>query len=332
MTEFRAFGQVVSTVLITVLGVIVGWILFVQLPAGSMTRLIGILLVLAFAAAITKIASKILSHIFATYNVAEISIEGPIRRQGGGLPTQPAGTSADDIVQLIEKAQSRDAIDALIIKLNTNGGQVLPSEDIRRAVAEFDGPTAAYITDTCASGGYWIATGCDMIYARQQSMIGSIGVTGSKVNANDLMERLGVSYFQFTAGQYKDAGNTLKDITADEQQYLQGLVDRYYDEFIDRVCEGRGLQPEEIVETEARMYLAPEAQELGLIDEIGARDAIKRQLADELGKESVSVSQLSQDQSLSERLSIGVNRLCYSFGAGIATVWGPEHTSEIKLR
>jgi len=93
---------------------------------------------------------------------------------------------------------------------------VLPSDDIRRAAAEFDGPTLAYATDTCASGGYWIASGCDELWARDASLVGSIGVVGSRPNAAGLADKLGISYEQFTAGEYKDAGVPLREIEDDD--------------------------------------------------------------------------------------------------------------------
>jgi len=83
---------------------------------------------------------------------------------------------------------------------------VVPSDDIRLAAERFDGPTVAYATDVCASGGYWIASGCDELWAREGSIVGSIGVIGSRVNASALAEKVGLSYERFAAGDYKDAG------------------------------------------------------------------------------------------------------------------------------
>jgi len=123
---------------------------------------------------------------------------------------------------------------------------VLPSDDIRRAAAEFDGPTLAYATDTCASGGYWIASGCDELWARDASLVGSIGVVGSRPNAAGLADKLGISYEQFTAGEYKDAGVPLREIEEDEREYLQGIIDGYYEQFVETVSEGRDMDPEAI--------------------------------------------------------------------------------------
>jgi len=190
---------------------VVGYGLFVVVP-NSTAELLGILLALLAVGVGIKLAGNAAGSLFPGYNVAEVAVEGPITRDGGGgpLPTQPMSTPADDIVDQIERADEDDNVQALLVRLNTPGGEVVPSDDIRIAAEEFDGPTVAYAQDTCASGGYWIACGCDELWARDMSIVGSIGVIGSRVNASELADKVGVSYEQLTAGEYKDAGTPLK--------------------------------------------------------------------------------------------------------------------------
>jgi len=136
------------------------------------------------------------------YNTAKVTVSGPIRRDTGRPSplSRAGGATADDVVEQIEAADEDEDVEALVVELNTPGGEVLPSDDIRRAAADFDGPTLAYATDTCASGGYWIASGCDELWARDASLVGSIGVVGSRPNAAGLADKLWISYEQFTAG------------------------------------------------------------------------------------------------------------------------------------
>jgi hypothetical protein len=128
------------------------------------------------------------------YNVGKVAVSGPITRKSGRPSplSGPGGTTADDVVEQIEAADEDEDVEALVVELNTPGGEVLPSDDIRRAAADFDGPTVAYATDTCASGGYWIASGCDELWARDASLVGSIGVVGSRPNAAGLADKLGI--------------------------------------------------------------------------------------------------------------------------------------------
>ena len=268
------------------------------------------------------------------YNVAEVSVSGPIVRDRGRPSPLSGGTAttADEVVELIEEADEDDAVDALLLKLNTPGGQVLPSDDIRRAAAGFDGPTVAYATDLCASGGYWIASGCDELWAHEASLVGSIGVVGSRPNAAGLADKLGITYEQFTAGEYKDAGVPLREIEDDEREYLQGIIDGYYERFVETVSEGRGLDPEDVRETEARIYLGDAAAELGLVDSLGTREDVVDRLS-ELLDTDIEVREMEPQRGLAERLGLGAERLAFAAGTGAASVFsGSGGDVDVELR
>jgi protease-4 len=316
-----------------VLAVVIGWAVFVQLPNGNLTRLLGILLVVGVGVLGARFAARLAASAVGGYDVAEITVSGPISRDGGrAIPSSPMGTPADDIVEQIERADDDRNVDALIVKCNTPGGEVVPSDDIRRAAADFDGPTVAYATDVCASGGYWIASGCDSIFAREGSIVGSIGVIGSRINASELAEKVGLSYERLAAGRFKDAGMSLKEMDEEEREYLQGIIDGFYDDFVERVTEGRdGLSPAEVRDTEARVYLGEGARELGLVDELGTRDDVEAHLADELGVEAVTVREFEPPRRLRLQLLGGAQQIAYSFGAGLASVIGAEDAEGFKV-
>jgi protease-4 len=298
-----------------------GLLIFVILP-GSLAELLGVLVTIGVVLLGARAAGDLADSVFPDYNAAEVAVEGPITRDGstpGPIPGGALGTTADDVVEQIERADEDDAADALLVKLDTPGGEVVPSDDIRRAAAEFDGPTVAYATDVCASGGYWIASGCDELWARRASIVGSIGVIGSRVNVSELAAEWGVSYERFAAGKYKDAGMPLKELSADEREYLQGIIDGFYEDFVERVAEGRGMDPETVRATEARIYLGEDAHELGLVDDLGDRDAVEDHVADLLD-EAVSVREFSPKKGLAARLRGGATAMAYAFGAGMAGV------------
>ncbi|WP_143415571.1 S49 family peptidase, partial [Halorubrum sp. SD612] len=190
----------------------------------------------------------------------------------------------------------------------------------------------AYATDTCASGGYWIAGGCDELWAREASLVGSIGVVGSRPNAKGLADKLGISYEQFTAGEYKDAGVPLKEIEEDEREYLQGIIDGYYEQFVETVSEGRDMDPEDIRETEARVYLGDDAAEMGLVDELGTEDDVEDRLADLIGAEP-EVREFTPERGLAERLGIGAERVGFAAGSGVAGVFADDGGDvDVELR
>jgi protease-4 len=315
----RSVVTVVAVVVAAAVAAVVGWALFVRLPFG-LAELLGVVLTVGLVVGAVRLAARAVAARYPSYDVAEVAVTGPISRDGGPgpLPTSPRGTPADDVVEQIERADEDDAVDGLLVRLNTPGGEVVPSDDIRRAAAAFDGPTLAYATDTCASGGYWIASGCDELWAREASVVGSIGVIGSRVNVADLADRLGVSYERFAAGRYKDAGVPLKEVDDEERAYLQGIIDDFYDHFVERVAEGRDMDEAAIRDTEARVFVGREAHERGLVDGIGAREAVEDRLASLLDREEVSVEEFSPERSLATRLRGGAASVAYAFGAGVA--------------
>jgi protease-4 len=312
-----------------VVGVAVGWGLFVWSGIGPWRMV----LLLVTAAVLVRVASNVAASLFPDYNVAEVAVKGPITRDGGGggLPSTPTRPTADDVVEQIERADEDDSVDALLVKLNTPGGEVVPSDDIRNAAMDFDGPTIAYTNDLCASGGYWIASGCDALWARESSLVGSIGVILAQVNAKELADRVGISYEGLTAGEYKDAGMPLKEFTDDEREYLQGLVDDWYDDFVTRVADGRDMDPDAVRDTEARVYLGADAHEMGLVDDLGTREDVEADLEATLGRD-VSVREFSPQHSLGERLRGGAERVAFAAGAGVASVIGPDDGLDFELR
>ncbi len=313
-------ARTVVFLLIVALVAVAGWFAFLRFPS-SMVDIVGVLLTVVLVVLGVRVAGKVAGSLAPGYNVAEVAVEGPITRDGGGGPLSnaPVGAAAEDIVEQIERADEDRGAEALLVKLNTPGGEIVPSQDIRLAAEQFEGPTVAYATDVCASGGYEIAAGCDELWARQGSIVGSIGVIGSRVNVSDLADRLGIDYEQFTAGEYKDAGTPLKELEENEREYLQGIVDDYYDQFVDDVVEGRDMDAETIQETEARIYLGDRAREVGLVDELGTREDVVDRVESRVGEEAV-VEEFEPRRGLAGRFQRGVGRAAYAFGAGLASV------------
>jgi protease-4 len=330
MGVFKSILRLVVFVAIVAIGVAAGWVLLLWYPSSGL-ELAGILVLLVATPLVIRVAGATASSVLPSYNVAEVSVTGAITRNtGGGIGSPPTGASADRIVDQIERADADGSVDALVMRLNTPGGEIVPSEDIKLAAERFDGPTVAYATDTCASGGYEIASGCDEIWAREGSIVGSIGVIGSRVTAADLADRLGIQYEQLTAGEYKDAGTPLKELEEHEREYLQGLIDDYYDQFVSNVAQRREMDQAEIEATEARVYIGSQAAEEGLVDELGTKEDVIDALEDRLGT-TVSVREFEPQFPLSQRVQLGAQRFAFAFGAGIASFF-TDDTGQFKFR
>ncbi|WP_248517884.1 S49 family peptidase [Salinarchaeum laminariae] len=310
------------TMVVAAMTAAVGVILFWYLP-GSTTELLGVLLAIGATILGLRVGRSIASNALSSYDVAEVGVEGPIVREDGGspLPSAPSSAPADEIVEQIERADEDGAVDALLLHLNTPGGEVVPSEDVRAAAEEFDGPTIAYTSDLCASGGMWIASGCDELWAREGSMVGSVGVRFSQTRFDEFAEEHGISYEGIVSGEFKDAsGAPFKPLEDAEREYLQGLSDAWYEQFVDRVADATGLDAETVRDTEAKVYLGTDAAELGFVDELGDRDAVELTLAEELDRPEVSVERFEPQRSFPQRLQGGTAAIAYAFGAGLASV------------
>jgi protease-4 len=322
---------------IVLLGTVVAAVLAVGLfgvvPAetglGALEVLFGLLLFVSLVGTTFKIASGAVTE----YDVAEVEVDDVITRDGGGGPSPlgPGGVSADDVVDQIERADDDPAAAALIVKLNTPGGAVVPSEDIRKATADFDGPTVAYAEDTAASGGYWIASGADEFHARRASLVGSIGVNGTQLGRTGLAEKAGLEYRRFVAGEYKDTPAQWRELSDDEVEYFQGLLDEWYDQFVDTVAEGRAMEEEFVRDTEARVYSGETAHEMGLVDTCGPREEMEARLADRIGVEEITVEPFEPEQGLTDRVGVGARTVAMAFGAGIASVVGADEVPDIRV-
>ena len=326
--------ELLARLAVTVVGVVVvgtlAYLLFFVLP-NDLAGLLGVLLTLGVVGITVRALGSLLDSAFPSYNTAEVAVEGPISRDAdGGIAPTSGGTGADEIVEQIENADDDEAAEALVLRLNTPGGEVVPSEDIRSAAAAFDGPTVAYATDQCASGGMWIASGCDELWAREGSQVGSVGVLGLRPNVSGFLEDRDIRFEEFTAGEYKDAGAPVTEFTNDDREYLQGLTDGFYDQFVERVAEGMDLDPSVVRETEARVYLGADAVEMGLVDELGDRDDVERRIEELLGEES-SVKAFEPERGLRGRIGVGARRVAYSFGAGIAAHLNADDGVEFRL-
>ena len=311
------FGRLALLAVVVLLTVVVAFEVFVDFP-GDLADLLGVLLVLASVPLAVRVAGRIAGSLFPGYNVAEVAVEGPITRDGGGsVPTGPVGQAADDVIDQLDRATEDGNVDALLVKLNTPGGEIVPSDDIRLAVERFDGPAVAYTTDVCASGGYHIASACDELWAREGSIVGSIGVRGSRFTATGLLDKLGVDYEQFTAGEFKETGVPFAELDDEERAYLQGLIDDHYDTFVETVAEARELDPEFLRSTEAKVYLGEQALELGLVDAIGTRRDAEDRVEELLGAE-IAVREFEPPQGFAARISGGATAMAYAFGRGLA--------------
>ena len=182
-----------------------------------------------------------------------------------------------EVVSQLKQAEKDKAIKAIILKIDSPGGTVTASDILYHEILAFKKRTGvklvAAMMDVAASGGYYIALPADFILAHPTTITGSIGVIFMQPKVNNLMEKIGVGLDINKSGKNKDMGSPFRNTTDEERKLFQDLTDELGKRFINLVSINRKLEKNQRVEiSTARIYLAPKALELGLIDKIGYLD------------------------------------------------------------
>jgi protease-4 len=215
--------------------------------------------------------------------IALIDVEGLLvnAHTGGFL------TSGDNPVSTFRERLDAAALDkrvkAVVLRINSPGGTVTASDIMYRDLVNFreqtGKPVVACCMDVAASGGYYLAMGCDRVYAHPTTVTGSIGVIMSLYNASRLMNLIGVKNEPIKSGAIKDIGNPARPMTDEERVILQGLINNFHEQFLEVVARGRHerLNAQRVRElADGRVYSGVEAKKLGLVDEVGyLEDALR---------------------------------------------------------
>ena len=196
-------------------------------------------------------------------------------RLSGVIAGGTRGTLNDQLLApLLERAFSRGKPDAVALLINSPGGSPVQSSliaaRIRRLAEETKVPVFAFVEDVAASGGYWLATAADEIWADDCSILGSIGVISAGFGAHEFLDRHGIDRRVYTAGKSKSMLDPFQPEKPEDVERLKGILADLHDSFIDHVKSRRGgkLDGETDVFT-GEFWLAGKARDLGLIDGIG---------------------------------------------------------------
>lgn len=222
----------------------------------------GCLILLAVIAGfliLMKLVGKVGGKLSGIENVGVVKIEGII-------------TDSATINESIRKFAKDENIKAIVLRINSPGGGVGPSQEIYEEVKKLRDKkvVVASIGAVGASGGYYIACGADKIVANPGSITGSIGVIMEFLNLKELIEKLGMKGMVVKSGPLKDVGNPLRDMTEEERELLKTLIDNIHYQFVDAVADGRKLERSKVeIIADGRIFSGEQAKELGLVDILG---------------------------------------------------------------
>lgn len=235
-----------------------------------------------------------------------VYLEGTIT---GGRASGWGTTSADSIVEQLGRVRRTPGIEALVVRINSPGGTVAASQEVHtelQKIKELDIPVVVSMGDTAASGGYLAAMAADHIIANPGTITGSIGVIMEVINYRELADKLGIDFETIISGPYKDIGSPSREMTLEERELLQNIVDEMHRDFVEIVAQGRNMDADSVFPlAQGQIYTGNQALELGLIDSLGSyTDALER-AADMAELSSWEVRDFSQ-VSLWQALGFGL--------------------------
>ncbi|HZR83105.1 MAG TPA: signal peptide peptidase SppA [Candidatus Binatia bacterium] len=207
------------------------------------------------------------------HSVALVPLEGEIR-------------SSDDFVETLDDLADRGSIAAVVVRINSPGGAVAPSQEMYAAVRRLreKKPVVASLGSVAASGGYYVASAADVVVANPGTLTGSIGVILSLANVTGLLEKIGVQAEVLKAGSYKDMGSPFRPMTDEDRAAFQEMLDQVHTQFIDAVATGRKMDPADARRiANGRVYTGQQAKDLGLVDELGGVEEAVRIAASRSG-------------------------------------------------
>jgi protease IV len=214
------------------------------------------------------------------------------------------GVDADKLVKLLKKYEKDDDIKAIVLRVDSPGGAVAPSQEIYDAVKRIKAKKKVVVSmgNLAASGGYYISAPADRIYAEPGTLTGSIGVIFMHFNVRGLLDWAKIDETTLKTGKYKDTLSPFRPIQETDREEIQAISDDVYGQFVKAVAEGRGLPEAKVRElAEGRIYTGRKAKELKLVDELGGVDdavAAAWQLAGQSGEPRVQYPQKEHELSL----------------------------------
>ena len=176
----------------------------------------------------------------------------------------------------LRKIRENKQVKAVVVRINSPGGSATASEIILRELelTRQTKPVIVSMGNLAASGGYWIATGSDYIFAQENTVTGSIGVFGLLFNLKKIANDNGLTWDVVKTGKFADLGTTNRPKTEAELAILQKAVKQIYEMFLDKVAKSRNLPKEEVAKiAQGRVWSGADAREIGLVDDIGGVEA-----------------------------------------------------------
>lgn len=211
-----------------------------------------------------------------------VGFDGVIKSGGekvGIIELTGAITESRDIIQNLKRFRENSSIKAIVIRIDSPGGAVGPSQEIFREIRKTvkSKKVIASMGAVAASGGYYVAAGTDGIMANPGTITGSIGVIMAYANFQELLHKIGLFPVVIKSGEYKDIGSPVRKMAKEERKILQDFSDQIHRQFVMDIAEGRGMDQARVEAlADGRIFTGEEAKHLELVDRLGnLEDAVE---------------------------------------------------------
>ncbi len=199
--------------------------------------------------------------------------------------------SADEIIEDLEELKSNNKVNSIIISVDSPGGTTVSAEEIYLKLKEVSlvKPTAIVMRNIATSGAYLLSLGGDVIFSRENTITGSIGVLLQWARVDEALSKLGIEVNEIKSGNLKAEPDFFGEIDEEARQVTKEIIDETFDWFLRIVKVERDLNPREIMKiSDGRIFTGRQAIELNLVDEIGDKNDAKRWLIENKGIDSSS--------------------------------------------
>ena len=263
--------------------------------------------------------------------IAIVKVYGPIQTEPQESMLGIPQGGADSVVRKIRGYSRNERVKAIVLRVNSPGGTVAASQEILAEVKKVrkDGKKVVVsMADLAASGGYYVSSHADRIYAEPGTITGSIGVLMGNLNATVLAKKIGIRVEMFTSGPYKDILSPWRDMTEQERTLVQAAVTDVYDQFVEEVATGRKMDRDKVLPlADGRFFTGRQAKEAGLVDELGGLNDAVTAAAKLAGIEGEPAIIKDYEGFWGEMLS-GMEPAARQKGGIVEALAGPQSTSD----
>ena len=226
--------------------------------------------------------------------IAHLTLNGEIAEgSSGGLFSGDEGYNHDAFLKELDAVKDDDTVKGVLLTVNTPGGGTYPSDEIYEKIKKIKHSgkkVYVHMESMAASGGYYISAPADKIYAGPQTMTGSIGVIMSNVDYSELQKNLGIKENVIKSGAHKDIMSGSREMTDEEKDIMQSMLDDSFNRFVNIVKDGRNMPEKQVRKlADGRLYSAQQAEKNGLIDNIAYEDETIKALKKEIKSKDAEV-------------------------------------------